>query len=245
MAQRAQYENSNEVGVFAKLTNSYCLTATGGSENFYSVFESELADHIPVVHASIGGCRIVGRLTCGNKNGLLVPASCTDQELQHLKDSLPDKVKVQRVEEKLSALGNIVACNDHVALVHPDIDKETEEIISDSLGVEVFRQSVAKNVLVGSYCVISNQGAIVHPKTSLDEQKELSALLQVPVTAGTVNRGSEVLGAGMVVNDWAAFCGLDTTSTELSVVETIFNLTDKEQSKVVEEMRSSLIDELS
>ena len=26
---------SNDIGVFAKLTNSYCLTAMGGSENFY------------------------------------------------------------------------------------------------------------------------------------------------------------------------------------------------------------------
>ncbi len=243
----AQYENNNEVGAFAKLTNAYCLVAIGGSENFYSVFESELADHIPVIHTSIAGVRIIGRMTAGNKNGLLVPSTTTDQELQHLRDSLPDGVKVQRVEEKLSALGNCIACNDHVALVHPDIDQvlpcpvppspfsfpsldfcggvqDTEEIIADVLGVEVFRQSIAKNVLVGSYCSISNQGALVHPKTSVEEQKELSALLQVPVTAGTVNRGSDVVGAGLVVNDWSAFCGLDTTSTELAVIESIFNL---------------------
>jgi translation initiation factor 6 (eIF-6) len=38
---------------------------------------------------------------------------------------------------RLSALGNCIVCNDHVALVHTDIDRETEDIISDVLGVIV------------------------------------------------------------------------------------------------------------
>jgi translation initiation factor 6 len=94
MANRVQFENSSEVGVFSKLTNSYCLTALGGSENFYASFESELADHIPVVHTSIGGTRIVGRLCVGNRHGLLVPNIITDNELRHLRNSLPETVKV-------------------------------------------------------------------------------------------------------------------------------------------------------
>lgn len=35
MAVRAQFENSNEVGVFSTLTNAYAIVAVGASENFY------------------------------------------------------------------------------------------------------------------------------------------------------------------------------------------------------------------
>ena len=113
MATRIQFEHSNDIGVFAKLTNAYCLVSNTGSENFYSFFESDIGSHIPVIHTSIGGTRIVGRLTCGNK------------ELQYLKNSLPDNIVLKRIEERLSALGNCISCNDYVAIVHPELDKET------------------------------------------------------------------------------------------------------------------------
>jgi len=255
MATRCAFENSPEVGVFSALTNSYALAGIGGSENFYSTLEAELMDHIPVIHATIGGGRYVGRTTVGNVRGLLVPNTTTDQELQHLRNSLPDKVVVQRVEERLSALGNVICTNDHVALIHPDTDRETEEIISDVLGVEVFRQTVGGQALVGTYMNISNQGGMVHPRTTVQDMEELSSLLQVPLVAGTVNRGSDVLGGGFVVNDWSAFVGLDTTGTEISVIESIFKLQRNKgmgggndatmPMDIVQDMRSSLIDQLS
>merc|ERR1719189_1550107 len=234
-----------EIGVFSKLTNSYCLVAIGGSANFYSTFEAELADVIPVCYSSVAGCRIIGRMTVGNRHGLLVPSGTTDQELQQMRNSLPDSVKIQRVEERLSALGNVIACNDYVALVHPDLDRETEEILADVLKVEVFRQTIADNVLVGSNCALSNQGGLVHPRTSVADQDELSSLLQIPLVAGTVNRGSEVIGAGMVVNDWTAFCGQDTTSTEISVMESVFKLNEGQPSAITNQMRSTLIESMT
>ena len=246
-----------------------------------------------MIKTSIAGTRIVGRLCVGNRNGLLLPHTTTDQELLHIRNSLPDRVVVQRVEERLSALGNCIASNDYVALVHTDLDRETEEIVADVLGVDTFRQAmgerrgrlagkrgrnrmdgtgrdgmgelgegrargaagpagpapasplpwalallplpipfsisisilrpapapqtIAGNVLVGSYCTFTNQGGLVHPQTSIEDLDELSSLLQVPLVAGTVNRGSEVIGGGLVANDWCAFCGFDTTSTELQV----------------------------
>ena len=141
MASRCQFENSNDVGVFSTLTNSYAIIALGAAENFYrraahawsrrglgvvigsrggcwdaaerppkvsqtcgssdlppashglrpltrrplpsappcSVFEAELADHIPVIKTSVAGTRLVGRMSVGNRNGLLLPNTTTDQ----------------------------------------------------------------------------------------------------------------------------------------------------------------------
>ena len=36
--------------------------------------------------------KIVGDLTCGNKNGLSVPSTTTDKELQYLRNCLQDNI---------------------------------------------------------------------------------------------------------------------------------------------------------
>jgi len=243
MAIRTRFESSPEVGVYCKLTNSYCLLPS--AFDYHKVFTNELADRIPVVHCSIASVKIIGRLCCGNRKGLLLPNTTTDQEMMHLRNSLPESVVVQRVEERLSALGNVISCNDHVAFAHPDLDKETEEILADTLGVEVFRQTLGGNAMVGSYGVFTNKGGVVPPSTSVEELKELASLLQIPLVAATVNRGSAWLGAGMVANDWSCFCGIDTTATEMAVFESIFQLQEKAPQHINTNLRDTLIDKLS
>lgn len=86
-----------------------------------------------------------------------------------MRNSLPDSVRVRKLDDRISALGNCIAVNDYSALIHPEFDRESEEIIADVLGVEVFRTTIAQNALVGTYCVLNNAGGIVHPGTTMEE----------------------------------------------------------------------------
>lgn len=48
----------------------------------------------------------------------------------------------------------------------------------------------------------------------------------------------------MVVNDWTAFTGTDTTAAELSVIDAIFKLAEAGKSVFEAENRNALIDTL-
>lgn len=245
MASRLQFLNSSEIGVFCKLTNTYCLASNAGSDSFFSYLEGGLTVDVPIVKTSIAGTRIVGRLTCGNSKGLLVPAGCTDSEYQQLKEELPESVVIRRIDDKLSALGNCIATNDSVAIIHPDMDQETEEIISDTLGVEVFRSTVAKSVLVGSYLTVNNNGGLTHPLTTTAELDEISNLFMIPIAAGTLNRGSDIISGGCLVNDKDGFVGIESTAAEINIFNQIFKLSSNSSSdlsaKLMETKMESLL----
>jgi len=223
MSIKTQLLNSNEIGVYGKLTNSYCLLADNTCKN-YAVFEAELSSSLPIICTSIADTNIVGRMVAGNKNGLLVPMSITDREYNILKQNLPEEIVVKKVDDKLSALGNVICCNDYIALIHPELDQATEQTIQDVLNVEVFRTTIAANTLVGSYCALTNKGGLVHPMTTESELEELNNILQIPIAAGTINRGSDIIASGCLINDEFGFVGFETTTAELMVFDGIFKL---------------------
>ena len=79
------------------------------------------------------------------------------------------------------------------------------------------------------------------------ELEELSSLVGVPMCAGTINRGQDAIGVGLVANDQNAFAGMDTTAMELSVIEAIFKLGEKSGANDLfqSENRSAMFDMLN
>lgn len=231
MATRTHFENAQEVGSYLVLTNRYCLVAAECSETFYNSIGSN-AD-VPVIPITISGTKIIGNMCVGNSNGLLVPSSITDEEWQVLRNSLPEEIQIEKVNDKLSALGNIIVCNDFIALVHPDVEDRTLELITDVLKVQVYKMTIGGSPLVGSYCVLTNKGGMLRPVVGAAELDQLSSLLRLPLCSGTVNRGVDLIGSGLVASDTRAFCGSETTGAEVSIIDAVFSLGDNNSGKDV------------
>lgn len=239
MSHRIDFEGSSEMGAYLSLSNTYCIMGRSQANNVLRFLQENAA--IPIVETTINGIRSIGSQCRGNKNGLLVPNTITDQEIMHIRNSLPEHVAVRRIDERLNALGNVVLCNDHIAIIHADLDVHSEEAIKDTLRVPVYRQNIGCEPLVGTFGALNNQGMLVHPLTSQECQRELSEFLEVNVIAGTVNGGSQCVGGGLVVNDWMCIAGVKTTNIEMTVVESVFDLAGDQD---LEARRRAIVDSI-
>ena len=176
---------------------------------------------------------MVGTMTCGNSKGLLVPHTTTEHELEHIKRKLPKDIKVEKINDVFTALGNCIACNDSVALIHPEMSEDTEKIIAETLQVTVIRSTIAGNPLVGTYCHISNNAMLVHPSCGLSGIQRLVDLTKVPVCSGTINKGEGYVGSGLVANDSCAFVGQISTATEISIIDALFRFNETKDDNAI------------
>jgi translation initiation factor 6 len=104
-------------------------------------------------------------------------------------------------------------------LAYPFLNERELEEISDALGVEVERGSVANVPTVGSVLVVTDRGGIVHPEASEEEIEALSKKFGVSIAPGTVNFGVAFIRTGLVANNKGAIVGEDTTGPELARIQ--------------------------
>ena len=205
------------MGAFGVITDSFVFVSPNMSEKGMDIIERTF--NLPLIQSTIATMDTVGLVANGNSNGILLPYTTMDEELEVIKNS--SEVKVDWIDSKMTALGNIILANDHGALCHPEFDRKARETIADVLDVEVVPGTIAKLPIVGANAIVTNKGAVVHPMATSDEIEMLTQLLKVEIEVGTVNRGSPYTSLGVLANIDGMIAGSDTTGVELAHISQV------------------------
>ncbi len=216
---RLNIQGSPNVGIYALATNQYVLAPPKTSDSKGRLLEETLK--APVIRTSLAGTILLGVYAAANSNAIVLPSFVSDQELMTLSAVAQNIVQVK---SRRNAFGNLILCNDHGAIMSEMLshEKEAVQTIRDALGVEVIVGSIAGLPYVGSLASVNNNVALVHPERTDDEAKMVADVLKVKVDSGTVNRGSPLVGAGMLSNDSGAVVGNMTVGPELMIISNLF-----------------------
>ncbi len=206
------------MGAFSFANDSFVLIPPDVSRKVVEVFEENLS--VEVQKATVAGSVLLGIMIAGNNHGLLLPSSSTDEELEAIRN-LGD-FSVERLQTKLTALGNLILANDQGAVVSSLFDEKTLQKVESVLEVDAKKGSISGNTLVGSNCVATNRGVLVNPLAKDRDLTMLREVLKVPADVGTVNRGIPYVRTGMTANSKGAVVGDETTGPELArIIETL------------------------
>ena len=178
----------------------------------------EVTDNI---YVSIADTRLLGPMMVMNNNGILVSYITSDEEINILKEK--SQLNVERLKSKYTAIGNLIATNDHGAIVSP-LCNDVKTQIQDILGVSVISMRISGYIQTGALIVATNKGAAAYPNASDDEIKTISDILNVNVEPVTINGGIPFLASGIIANSKSVVVGNMTSGPELIMLSRAFNV---------------------
>jgi translation initiation factor 6 len=208
-AEQVTVNGEDFIGLLGFATDRYAILSPQ--------FERDAVLDVPTMVEKVYSTNLVGLFCAGNSNGLLLPYFVSDNELDTIsRFAKSHGVKVGRIEERYTALGNMMAVNDKGAYVSEVI--RDYKMIEDILGVEVSLGSVGGHVEVGAYVLATNRGFLAHP----DAQRQLGdigSVLKVGGMVGTVNCGIPFVKSGLIANSNGYLAGGKTTPIEMQRIE--------------------------
>ena len=212
-------QGSPNLGIYALASNYYVLVPPETSDSLRGILEETLKT--PVVRASLAGTFLLGVYAAANSNGIFLPTLVSDEEVKTVSTVAENIVQVK---SRQNTFGNLVLVNDRGAIVAETLSREKDAIrgLRDALGVEVVVGSIAGLPYVGSLASVNNKVALVHPERSDEEAELVANVLKVRVDSGTVNRGSPLVGEGMLSNDAGVVVGSLTAGPELMIISSLF-----------------------
>tara|TARA_B100002003_G_scaffold70923_1_gene66132 strand:- start:198 stop:863 length:666 start_codon:yes stop_codon:yes gene_type:complete len=206
------------IGIYTKVNNQFVFVPNG----FAKTKAENLANYLQTDYLtiSIANTRLLGILAVLNNHGMLLPNTCSQEEIDHLKKHTDLNIKL--LDVKYNALGNLICVNDKGGIVSPTIDKKYVKEIEDVLDIEVLQKKIAGFYQVGAVMSATSNGGIIHPLTDEDDVNTFSNILGVKIEPATINGGIPFVSSGILANDNAIVVGTLTNGPEIMMLTSAF-----------------------
>ena len=206
------------IGIYTKANNQFVFVPNG----FAKTKAENLANYLQTDYLtiSIANTRLLGILAVLNNHGMLLPNTCSQGEIDHLKKHTDLNIKL--LDVKYNALGNMICVNDKGGIVSPTIDKKYVKEIEDVLDIEVLQKKIAGFYQVGAVMSATSNGGIIHPLTDEDDVSTFSNILGVKIEPATINGGIPFVSSGILANDNAIVVGTLTNGPEIMMLTSAF-----------------------
>jgi len=206
------------IGIYTKVNNQFVFVPNG----FAKTKAENLANYLQTDYLtiSIANTRLLGILAVLNNHGMLLPNTCSQEEIDHLKKHTDLNIKL--LDVKYNALGNLICVNDKGGIVSPTIDKKYVKEIEDVLDIEVLQKKIAGFYQVGAVMSATSNGGIIHPLTDEDDVSTFSNILGVKIEPATINGGIPFVSSGILANDNAIVVGTLTNGPEIMMLTSAF-----------------------
>jgi translation initiation factor 6 len=200
------------LGLFGFATDKYCIVSNRLSDKKIERIGSHLK--VDVLPTSIFNFSLVGIMSAGNSRAVLVPYLAEDSEIS----GLGKKVKVAIVPDKFTALGNLIAVNDHGGIISDVFSRRSKVLIDEALGINTVQGRIAGSSEVGALCTATNRGFVVTPDASDEEMGYLEKVFGIKGGRASANMGSKLVGCCVIANSHGFIIGEDTTAIEVEYI---------------------------
>ena len=207
--QQITHHGEDFIGLLGHATEKYCILSNDFPKT--DILKTD------ILRTRIYSTNLVGMFCTGNSKGLLLPYFIEDDELEKIKKFLePLGVEAEKINDRHTALGNLIAANDNACILSPKLlDYKTLE---DVLQVETISMSLGGHEEVGACIMPTNKGFYATPDAS-DRLKELERIFKVPGDVGTVNFGIPFVKSGLIANSNGYITGNRTSGIELGEID--------------------------
>ena len=212
---RVSVRKSSFVGVYCSVFGDKAIASPVVPRGFERRLKELLRAETTIT--TIGSVSSVGMMVVMNSRGFVVPKTITDAELA----TLEQRSKVLVVDDRPSALGNLIVANDRGAIISDLISEDAASQISDFLGVEHIRMSIGRYRTIGSLFAVSNGAGIASPLVDEKTLAQVSSALQIKLIPTTVNDGERLVKLGVLLNDTAIVVGKSTNGVELMSLQAL------------------------